>query len=183
MRRVLGILGLLFALMSGAVSPLLAQNATGEGGANSAILVLDRDRVFFESDFGKRAQQEINRARSQIATENTRIKQELEEEEKALTDKRAELPAEQFRDLADGFDTKVQRIRQEQATKVEALSTQMDKERELFWKAALPVLDTLMQESGATVILSRRSVLASYSGIDITDTAIARLNETLGSGK
>ncbi len=90
--------------------------------------------------------------------------------------------AEEFRTLANAFDQKVQQTRQVQATKGRALNELLDVEREVFLTAAAPVLEQLMRDSDAAVILERRSVFVSASAIEITDDAIELLNETLGSG-
>ena len=63
------------------------------------------------------------------------------------------------------------------------MSDLVDQEREVFLNAASPVLEELMRDTGAAVILERRSVFVSANAIDITNQAIARLNASLGSGK
>jgi len=88
----------------------------------------------------------------------------------------------QFRLLADAFDEKVQRTRAEQAAKNRALSEALDLERERFLSAAAPVLEQLMRNSDAAVILERRRVFVSSSVIEVTDEAIALLDEAIGTG-
>lgn len=117
-----------------------------------------------------------------LAAENNQIATDLEEEEKSLTERRSELTPDEFRKLADAFDEKVQKIRQEQAAKGRALNAVLDQEREVFLTAAAPVLESLMREAGAAVILDRRTVFVSASAVEITNDAIALLNETLGTG-
>ena len=90
--------------------------------------------------------------------------------------------AEDFRALADAFDQKVQQTRAAQSAKGRALNSLLDEEREIFLNAAAPVLERLMREADAAVILERRSVFVSATAIEITDEAIALLDETLGSG-
>ncbi len=148
----------------------------------SPILTIDSDRVFQESAFGLRVAKEIEVEGAKLAAQNNKIADDLENEEKALTAKRAGLAPDQFRVLADAFDQKVQKIRQEQAAKNRALNALLDKEREVFLIAAAPVLESLMRDSGAAVILDRRTVFVSASAVEITDDAIALLDETLGSG-
>jgi Skp family chaperone for outer membrane proteins len=53
----------------------------------------------------------------------------------------------------------------------------------VFLAAAGPVLEQMMREAGAAVILERRSVFVSANAIDITDEAIERLDASVGSGK
>ena len=103
----------------------------------------------------------------------------MEAEERELTEMRADMSAEAFRELANTFDQKVQTTRQEQAAKGRALNELLDQERDVFLTAAAPVLERLMREADAA---ERRSVFVSASAIEITDDAIALLDETLGSG-
>ncbi|MGD9866344.1 MAG: OmpH family outer membrane protein, partial [Pseudodonghicola sp.] len=49
-------------------------------------------------------------------------------------------------------------------------------------RAARPVLETLMRETGAGVILERNSVFLSANATDITDEAIARIDAAIGDG-
>ena len=178
---------ILVMALSGA-TPLFAQAQTNgtleleRGTVISPVLTIDSDRVFHESAFGLRVAQEIKVAGAKLAAENGRIATELETEEKDLTTKRAGLSPEQFRVLADAFDKKVQQTRQEQAAKGRALNELLDKERDVFLTAAAPVLERLMRDAGAAVILDLRTVFVSASAVEITDDAIALLNETLGSG-
>ena len=177
MGRVFLRLGLLLGLAL--APPLAAQEARAPAGA---ILTIDSERLFLSSDFGKRVVREIEERGNELAQENRQIEAELADTEKDLTERRAGMTAEEFRPLADAFDTRVQETRQTQATKSRDLNALLDKEREVFLNAAGPVLEALMAEVGATVVLERRGVFFASNNSDITAIAIARLNATLGEG-
>jgi Skp family chaperone for outer membrane proteins len=167
----------------------LAQQQTGRGnplelgGVVSPILTINSERVFSESAFGRRVAAEVEAKSAKLSSENRQIEADLAAEEQVLTNRRAVMPAREFRALADAFDKKVQQTRQTQAAKSRALAQLLDQEREIFLAAAAPILEKLMNEAGATVILERRSVFVSSSAIEITDAAIALLDKTLGRGK
>ncbi|MGC1494542.1 MAG: OmpH family outer membrane protein [Sulfitobacter sp.] len=148
----------------------------------SPILTIDSDRVFQESAFGQRVAKEIEVEGAKLAADNAQVAASLESEEKQLTQQRTTMTPEDFRVLADAFDKKVQETRQAQSAKGRALNELLDQEREVFLTAAAPVLEQLMREAGAAVILDRRTVFVSASAVEITDDAIALLNETIGSG-
>lgn len=165
----------------------LAQQARSDttlnrGSIVSPILTIDSDRLFLDSDFGKRVVAEVEAKGTELASENRKIEADLEAEEKRLTSVRATMTPEEFRTLANEFDEKVQQTRQVQATKGRALNALLDQERAVFERAAGPVLERLMRSAEAAVILDLRSVFVSASAIEITDDAISLLNETLGSG-
>ena len=156
--------------------------APARGGVISPVLTIDSERLFRDSAFGQRVTREIEVESEQLATENREIEAALEAEERELTEKRSQMKPAQFRLLADAFDEKVQRTRAEQAAKNRALSEALDLERERFLSAAAPVLEQLMRNSDAAVILERRRVFVSSSVIEVTDEAIALLNEAIGTG-
>lgn len=149
----------------------------------TAILTIDSERLFLNSDFGKRVVRQIEERGNDLASENRQIEAELAEVEKDLTARRATMTADAFRPLADAFDARVQETRQAQAVKSRDLNASLDQEREVFLNAAGPVLEALMAEVGASVVLERRSVFFATNSSDITLLAITRLNATLGEGE
>lgn len=159
-----------------------AGSAQQIGLPNTAILTIETDRLFASSAYGQRIANEIEADSAVLAAENRRIEAELTAEEQDLTARRAEMEPEAFRALADAFDEKVQSIRKTQDTKARTLNQRADKARVEFLRAARPVLETLMRESGAGVILERGSVFLSSNATDITDLAISRIDAAIGDG-
>ena len=186
------------ALLPGLVLPAAAQDTAlpGPGAAPvygplatgtvdlqpSPVLTIDQDRLFSASRYGQRVQRDIEAASRLLAAENREIEARLAAEELDLTNRRPTMPAAEFRPLADAFDARVVEIRREQDDKLRALNARPEQERLAFFQAALPVLGDLVRESGAVAILDTRAVFLAADRIDITDTAIARLNATLGDG-
>lgn len=148
----------------------------------SPVLTLDPDRLFSDSEYGKRVETEIEARARALAAENRQIETKLSTEEKELNTQRPTLAPEEFRKLADAFDAKVQRIRKAQDAKKQALNTVRDTERQKFLQLVLPILGGLIRESGAVAILNRQAIFLSFKGIDVTDRAIARINDKIGDG-
>ncbi|RYH10339.1 OmpH family outer membrane protein [Tropicimonas sp. IMCC6043] len=148
----------------------------------SLVLTLDQDKLYAETLFGKRIQAEIADASQELAERNRVLSEQLTTEEKALTEKRKEVAPEEFRALADAFDEKVVKLREEQDAKIEALQRRRDLERRVFTGRILPILSEIVQSSGAVAILDDRAVILSADSIDITDRAIRRIDEVLGDG-
>ena len=71
---------------------------------SSPILTLDQERLFEGSGVSARVSSEVERLTQELADENRRIEAELVAEELELTEKRAELDPETFREMADAFD-------------------------------------------------------------------------------
>lgn len=170
---------LVIALCLAVGGPALAQESPL---IRSPILSLDQDRMFAASDFGRRFDAALQADGARLEIENRRIESELEAEEKDLTQRRPAMSPEAFRALADAFDTKVQRIRTEQTAKARALAQRTEEAQRQFIAAARPVLEQLMIDAGAVVIIDPRSVVMSRSAIDVTDEAIRRINDSIGDG-
>lgn len=149
---------------------------------DSPILVVDLNRLFNETLFGERVASELEAESADLAAENRRIEAELTAEEKDLTERRAGMAPGDFRDAADAFDMKVQRIRAEQEAKARALADENENAQRRFLGAARPVLERLMRESGASVLLDTRAVLLSSDVVDVTDQAVTRVDDAIGDG-
>ena len=176
--------GGLAALILGLFATVLSAPARAQDLAfpASTILVIDPNRLFAETAFGKRVEAELEAESIALAAENRRIEAELAAEEKALTDERPGMDAVTFRDKASAFDAKVRRIRAEQEAKAVKLAEENGNAQRQFFAVAQPVLQELMIESGASVMLDRRSLLLSTDAVDVTDTATRRIDAAIGDG-
>jgi len=149
---------------------------------HSPILTVATDRMFASSAFGQRIAREVEAESAVLAAENRRIEAELTAEEKDLTARRPDMEPQAFRALADAFDQKVQANRLAQDAKARALNQVGDAARVDFLRVARPILEELMREAGAGVILERSSVFLSSNATDITDLAIKRIDASIGEG-
>ena len=168
---------ILLALIGGS-----AVQAQQLGVPQAEVLTLSSDRLFTESQFGQRVLRQVESESALLAQENERIVAELSKEEKDLTEKRAELEPEEFRPLAEAFDNKVQSHREGQRAKLDALARQSEEARQTFFELAQPILIELLRESGASIVIERSNVFLSSDRTDVTDAAIARINELIGDG-
>lgn len=175
--RLASALVLALALGSASVSPAAAQPSA------LPIATLDQDRLLAESAFGQRLRGEVEARARELATENRRIEADLTAEERALTERRAELAPEEFRSLAEAFDTKVIGIREAQEGKARALDSYAEAERQRFFGLALPVLVEMMRERGVAAIIEERAIVLTTGGLDITRDAIERIDAQIGAGE
>jgi Skp family chaperone for outer membrane proteins len=148
----------------------------------SAILTVDIDWLFSQSQFGQRVAQSYAAEREALATENSRIASTLREEELILTAQRADMALDVFRTEAEDFDAKAQNIRSAQDAKERALEDTLAQGRDQFFEVTRPILGQLMVDRGAFAILDRRSVILSLGSIDVTEEAIARIDALIGEG-
>ncbi|MGY3667519.1 OmpH family outer membrane protein [Marinovum sp. KMM 9989] len=142
----------------------------------SQVLVIDFEEVFQASALGQEIQQEIEDRSRELAQEIAAIDAEMAAEEKALTVKRETLPPEDFRKLADAFDVKVQRLRDEQDEKALSLNRYQADARLRFRQAAIPIVGRMMLESGAVLVIEKRNVLVFNEVIDISQITAETLD-------
>lgn len=147
-----------------------------------AILVLNQDRLLTQTAFGQRIQTELEAASAALAAENRRIEEQLTEEEQELTVRRPTMTPDDFREVADEFDTRVVGIRAAQDAKARDLQAQAEAAQQRFFEETFPVLLDIVQSRGASVLLDSRTVLLSAGSVDITEAAITAIDDALGSG-
>ena len=177
MPAVAALLGL--AVFLGQFSgPARAQDAAT---APSAILTVDPERLFEATAFGQRVIAEVEQRADALQTENRRIEADLIAEERDLTERRPGLPVDEFRTLADAFDAKVDGIRSEQERKAREIQEARDAGQQEFFNLIGPVLLGIVRERRAAVLLDRRAVFLSADTVDITETAIARIDREVGA--
>ncbi|PKP84214.1 MAG: outer membrane chaperone Skp [Alphaproteobacteria bacterium HGW-Alphaproteobacteria-2] len=169
---------LVLALALGTVAaPVAAQQPQG-----LPIATLDQERLFAESAFGKRLRAEVEARARELATENRSIEAELTAEERALTERRTVLEPEEFRALAEAFDSKVIAIREAQDRKARDLDSYAENERQRFFGLVLPILVEMMREGGVAVIIEERAIVLSTGAIDLTSAAMTRIDALIGAG-
>ncbi len=170
------------ALVSGLAGAPARAPAQQLGVVQSDILVIDIERLLAETAYGRRLQALIEAERDALIARNERVASELEAEEQALTELRATTPAEEFRQMADAFDTKVTQLRRES----ERLSRELERQRDLapvqFMRVVQPVLGELLNEADAVALLDVRSVILRADVVDVTDIAISRIDARIGDG-
>lgn len=169
------------APLTPAVSAQDAPPAQAQG-TSAAIAVIQQEQLYQRTRFGKAMLARADAARGVLQAENQRLEAALEAEERDLTARRATMPAEEFRPLAEAFDEKVKGIRQAQDSKARALTRQAEEDRGRFLQIAAPVLARLMADLGAAVLIDKSFVVLSRDSIDITDAAIERIDAALGDG-
>ncbi|WP_406736507.1 OmpH family outer membrane protein [Thioclava sp. GXIMD4215] len=155
----------------------------GAVAANMPILTLDWEELYQKSAWARRVKQQLAQESTRLAAENKRIADDLIEEEKTLTRRRATMTPEAFRSAADAFDEKATGIRAAQKAKAEALARQVEAEQQAFLKAALPLLDDLLQQKGAQIVIDRRVIIRGLAQIDVTDDMLEIVDSKLGTGE
>lgn len=138
---------------------------------------LDETRLLAGSRYGQRILHRFETAQLALAAENREIEATLVERERGLTNRRAVLPPEEFRNLADSFNAEVETYRRTQSDKERAVYLEHDADRRRFRLASNGVLTEVMRARGIQAIISEDAIILAFKGIDITDALIAGMDK------
>ncbi|MGH1369075.1 MAG: OmpH family outer membrane protein [Maritimibacter sp.] len=181
-KRGLVSLALVCLCLLGSLAAPHHARAQQQGQVVSPIFTLDQQRLFLETNYGARIMEEREAMIETLAAETLKIEAALEAEESALTEKRANMPAEEFRALALDFDARVRLLRQDRDQAEANLNTQFRAAQDGFWQNVGPVVAGVVRARGGVVLLEARSVLMQVGDVDITTEAVEIVNQTLGEG-
>lgn len=171
--------GLALALLLG----MFPQASTAQSVVQkTAIVTLDQDQLYLGTQYGRALQAKFESESAALLAENRKIDAGLEAEERELTTKRTTMTAQDFRPLAEAFDTKANDLRKAQDVKSTELAKSRDADRQAFFQAVAPILGDYMVERGAVAILDKSAIVVSLGSIDITKEVIARIDTRLGDG-
>ena len=169
--------------MTVAASIMYVSSAFAQSLPNVQVLVVDLDRVFTETVYGQRLQSDFREAERALADDFNRIAGELIAEEKQLRDIRTETPPDEFRTLAEAFDSKSNKLRLEQSERRNKLTQDLQVARENLLRQLGPIFSQLMQERGASILIQKDDQrMIVFPQADITQSAIALIDQRLGDG-
>lgn len=158
---------------------LITSSVASQSANDQRIVVVSADALLQNSAYGQGLLRDYAQKSAALAAENRMIEEELAAEEQALTTQRATLPADEFRQLADAFDAKVKDIRAARDAKARQHQEEETLLQRQFFNDILPILNTLMDDMGAQIMLEARSVFLRREAVDITQTAINRIDAAL----
>lgn len=178
--------GRLFTLAAAALSLAGATTVTAAPAVaqeNTRVVVVDEQRVARESKAGQDMQAKLSSIEQQMNTELQPKMSELQGMEQEIGPKIQGKSLEELR--ADETLTEDAQAYREAAASLKGESDKRKAEMQLtmrqasaeFNKVLQPVLQEVMAESGADVMLSRGDVLLAKQGVDVTDTVIQKLDE------
>ncbi|MFT3808791.1 MAG: OmpH family outer membrane protein [Micropepsaceae bacterium] len=182
---------LLFLAILFAGTPGTAQNAqpvagAAQPGAGSAagapsILVVDRGAILRTSVAGKDLIRQIDEygkaMEAKYGEEEKKLRadaQELQEQAGVLSPEARQKKERELRERGEALQKKVQ---EEQA----AIQNGINLARTEIEKALGPILKTLFEERGATIMLDRGAIVLGSVDIDVTGEVIKRLDAALPS--
>lgn len=138
--------------------------------------MLDREAVLTASETGRALRSREAELRRALQAEFDEIKLELEASERELTRLRDELPKVEFDSRVEEFDTRVRAARRDSRERTQALEAAISDGRKAFDAALRPVLENVMRERSATVMLKADDVVIAANLVDVTQAVIDALD-------
>lgn len=153
------------------------------GGAGQAqdqpthgVLIVDQDRVLAESAPAQQLRGIERSRREALSKRIEEVRKSLEAEEAEIARIRDQLTPDEFEARFRAFDQRAREARQEVQRANEALQAQMIAARGQLKQALTPILQAIVEERGATVLLNAQSVLMARDKVDVTLEAIERFS-------
>ena len=144
---------------------------------SNGILVVDLDRAYKSSKFGKIIRKNFELENQSFNEENDAILDALKREEIKLTKERESLSPEKFSKAAEAFDKKAVTIRAVRLEKIRLVDKKFQELKPLFYNQIRPIIEDIMREYDASIILEKNSVIWSLASIDITSLIVERVDE------
>lgn len=160
-------------------SALAAAPAFAQG---TKVVVVDQNRVLTESRAGQDIQTKIENIEAEMQRELEPTAQSLQSLGETIEAKTANMTPEAMRadtDLqqqARSYQSQLQSFASERDKRATELAITERRASIAFGQALKPVLESVMAEEGAQVMLQASDVVLSLPAVDVTDKVIARLD-------
>ena len=159
--------------------------AAGAGGALPAprIIVVDRAAILRASKVGQDIVRQVNgltqTAETQFRTENEGLVKESQTLQQQIAILAPDVRSQKIR----AFQSKEAAFKQKVQTRQDQIQGGLLKARQQVEAALAPILQGIMQERGANLLLDRNAVVLGTVDVDVTGLAITRLNQSLPTVK
>lgn len=154
----------------------LAAQTVAVAQAATPVLVVDLERALRDSAAASSLRAMEVAERRTLREKLDGMKTALEDEEAKMVVLRDTLPKEEFDVLVKDFDQRVRTARRVAQQDAAALQARFATAQASLEQAARPLIEALMREHGAVLVIDRRTALAVAPDFDATDALIARLN-------
>ncbi|MFG5382394.1 OmpH family outer membrane protein [Yoonia sp. R2-816] len=161
---------------------LALSGAAQAQGASPQVLIIDSERLYEDTLYGRRLDAELASLMMEFQAENDRIAATLREEELSLTERRPGMTREAFQAEAAAFDAKVQEVRRARDAKNLELQAVNRSARATFESRVQNIVADVMIERGAALVMEQDNVVMSIRAVNITDDVIVRIDAQLGDG-
>lgn len=176
--KILAFSAFSLAMLAGSAAMAQDQNF---GPAIPGVCVYHHDRLLAQSTAGQSVLAGMQRLQQEVQTELAPYEQFAQSEIQALQQGQGTIPQDQFAQREQALNTRVQEARQLAQTRERELRYTQSMQLQQISQAADPIILALYAERGCGILVSREAVLRVNPAMDITETAIQRVNTALPS--
>lgn len=171
----------LAALALGTTSALPTAAFAQAAAAQTSIIVVDMDRVGADSAAGKSGQTQLKAKLDSLQARGKTLADQLRSEEEALLKARQAntMAPEAFQAKVKDLQTKQNSARTELGNRENELQRSQAYVRQQIFNAVGPIVQAVMRERGASIVLAREAALAVAPTLDVTAEVIRRLDAAL----
>ena len=166
------------AMLAGSAAAAQDQNF---GPVVPGVCVYHHDRLLAQSTAGQSLVTGLQRLQQEVTTELTPYEQFIQTEGQTLQQGQASIPQDQLQQRARDLETKYREFETLRQTRTGELRYTLAYQQQQIGQAADPILAALYAERGCGILLSADAVLRANPQMDLTETAIQRLNAALPS--
>lgn len=145
------------------------------------IIVVDNRLISTNAAVAIDINRQVNQIRSQLQAEITVQETALAAEEESLKGQSAIMPQEAYNQKAEEFQQKVVEYRRDVQVKSRQLEIAITNANAEVERALKPILQSMLQTTGATMLLDRTIVTEQIPGLDVTTRIIEQLDIDLPS--
>ncbi len=177
------------ALITFAAFASLAMLAMGtaatyaQADSNAKIITVDRNSFFVDSEAAKDIAKQVKTLREGIESELNKKMEALTTERDQLAGQQTILTQEVFEEKAKQLQERFVALQAEAENKQRQLQAAVAKAQSKILEAVSPILDEILKEKNANLMLERGIIVKGAVDIDVTATAMLRLNEKLPTVK
>jgi Skp family chaperone for outer membrane proteins len=143
------------------------------------VIYVDSNALYTESKAGQAVASQIGALKKSMEDDLGKKAEKLQLEQKQLEGQQAMLSQDAWQAKVKDAQEKQMGLQREADDKQRQLQSAIQSARAKIWQAAGPVLDDLLKEKQASIVLERMVVLRGTTDIDVTATAVDRLNQKL----
>lgn len=175
--RWLALAAIIVAFGLGALAQ--AKSATADLG----IILVDRNAFFAESSAGQDVARQVQEMKKQIEENLNSKAEKLRIDEQQLMGQQSLLTQEAFEAKAQKLRDSRLALQREADQKSRLLQTGVLKAQNEIWKTASPILDAILKEKQAVLMIDRSAIVKGSVDLDVTAMALQRLNKKLPAVK
>lgn len=171
------------SLLASAASAATAQQASAApanpGPVIPGVCVYYNARLLAQSSAGQAVETRMQQLAQEVQGELQPYATAIQSEAQQLQTSGSSLPADQLNQRRQALQQRAQEAQQLEATRENELRYTLAMQRQAITEAVSPILTAIYQEKGCGLLLDRESVFMMNPAMDVTDTAIQRLNTAL----